>query len=413
MTEVLPRPPGPMRQLMQQRDFVLFLLARGLGLLATHMLTVAIGWHIYLMTDSFLALGMIGLFQFAPSLALFPLTGLTADRFDRRRVLTLCHLVQALACCLLLALNLSDTSEVWPYYATLSVYGAARAFLNPATRALMPNLVPYRLFPNAVACNSTFSKLSSFSGPALSGLLVAQIGNGVYAVMAVLFTMATIGTLWISARPGRSFATAVNWDVVLGGVSYILRSRVLLGAISLDLFAVLFGTVLGILPVFARDILNVGPEGLGIMRAMPAVGAFVVAAVLAQLPPLRRAGPLLFATLLAYGLCIIVFGLSDIFWLSVAVLAVYGAIDMVSICIRQTMVQMATPDEMRGRVAAVDSIFTNGSEELGNFRSGVMAAAFGPAVTVVLGGVLTIAITGLWWRWFPDLRRVDRLDLPL
>lgn len=406
-------PPRRMQALLKERDFVFFLFARSSSLVATHMLSVAIGWQIYNMTDSVLALGMVGLAQFTPAILLFPGTGLVADRFDRRQVLLASHVVQAAACGVFLALTFSGVEHTWPFYVTLALYGSARAFLNPASRALMPNLVPIILFPNAVACNSTFSKLSSMAGPALSGVLIAFFGEWVYAIMAGLFLMAAAATQGIAARPRQISVEPVTLEVVLGGVSYIRGKSVLLGAITLDLFAVLFGTVLGILPVFARDILDVGPEGLGVMRAMPALGAFIVAAVLAQRPPLRPAGPLLFMSLIVYGVCIIAFGMSNIFWLSVVLLAIYGGVDMVSMCIRQTMMQMATPDDKRGRVGAVDSVFTNGSEELGNFRSGVMAAVLGPVGAVVFGGVATIAITALWWRMFEDLRKVDRLDRPI
>lgn len=403
----------PMRALLAERDFTLFLIARVCSLFAIHMLSVAIGWQIYNMTDSVLALGLVGLFQFAPAVFLFPITGLLADRFDRRLVLTAGYAAHALACVVFLVLTISDVDVPWPFYLTLLLFGTARAFVNPAMRALMPNLVPLALFPNAVACNSSFSKLATMAGPALSGVLLALVNGWIYGIMAAMLVLAALASFAIAARPKRINLEPVTLEVVLGGVAYIKNKPVLLGAVTLDLFAVLFGTVLGILPVFARDILNVGPEGLGLLRAMPAIGAFFVAAVLAQLPPLQNAGRLLFMSLIFYGLCIVGFGMSTSFWLSVIFLTLYGGVDMVSMCIRQTMMQLATPDDKRGRVGAVDSVFTNGSEELGNFRSGVMAAAIGPIGAVVFGGVSTILITVLWWKLFPSLRAVDQLDRPI
>jgi MFS family permease len=403
----------PIAALLQRPEFLAYLLARSANLLATHMLAVALGWQVYNLTNSAVSLGLIGLAQFTPVMLLFPLTGLVADRVDRRSILSAANAAQALAALVFFANALSTSVQVMPIYITLLLHGAARAFLNPATRALLPNLVPYALFPNAVALSSTISKVASLSGPVLGGVIIAVAGDWVFAVIAGLFLLAVIATRVLKPRTRSGGHIRISPEVLFAGVSYIRGKRILLGAITLDLFAVLFGTILGILPVFARDILHVGPEGLGLLRASPAIGAVLVAILLARMKGMRESGRWLFVSLAVYGSAIIVFGMSSSLLVSVVALGIYGAADMVSIFIRQTLMQMATPDEMRGRVGAVDSMFTNGSEELGNARSGVMAAALGPVEAVALGGLATLSIAAAWWWAFPEVRQVDRLDRPL
>jgi len=398
------------RALLKSRDFLFFIAARFSFTLATQMLTVAVGWSVYELTRDPLDLGLVGLFQFAPAFALIPVTGLAADRFARRRVMASCTGVQTLVGAFFFLNAQFGGGAVWPIFLVLVLHGGARAFLQPASQAILPILVAKELFVNAVAYNSSAGKTAQLLGPVISGLLIAWIGGGVFLATSMLFLLATVSATMIGSRPTIPPKEPVGLQTVLGGFAYVWRRKIVLGAISIDLFAVLFGGVVGLLPVYARDILQVGPEGLGLMRSMPGVGALAVGLALSQLPPPRRSGTLLFVTLAIFGTSIVVFGLSSLFWLSLAALAVYGASDMVSVYIRASLVQIATPDDKRGRVSAVNSVFINASNELGDFRAGTMAAALGVVPAVVLGGAVTLGITALWWRLFPGLSRVDRLD---
>lgn len=402
-------PPSVARQLFAQRDFMLYLGARIFNTLGIQMQEVAIGWEVYQMTSNPLDLGFVGLSQFAPMFGLFLLAGYVADRFDRRAVLVGCYLAQAITGTILYLLAASHMSAVWPIFLTLSVFGSARAISQPASQALVPNLVPKSVFPVAVAWTSSASKLSSIVGPAVGGVLYAVVGLHVFVVIGALFAASVV--MMFVVRSGLRFRRAEpGLASVLSGFSYIWNKPVIFGAISLDLFAVIFSGVNGLLPVFSSDILHVGAEGLGFLRAAPAVGASLMALVLTQMPPMRRTGYMLFATVAVFGGSILAFGLSTWFLLSLAALFVLGASDMISVYIRQTLVQIKTPDEMRGRVSAVNSISINASNELGYFRSGVMAAWLGTVPAVVIGGIVTLTVCALWSRFFPELRRADRLD---
>ncbi|MDP2620917.1 MAG: MFS transporter [Hyphomicrobiales bacterium] len=398
------------RSLSRNSDFLLFIAIRLFNVLGIQMLTVAVGWQVYQMTRNPLDLGWVGLSQFAPVLVLFLLAGLAADRFDRRKILAVCNAAHAAVAGLLLIYTYSRVSVVWPIFLILVVHGAARSFFQAASQAILPNIVPVRSFPNAVAYSSSVLKVGQLVGPAMGGVLIAVAGDWVYLAAAVTFVIAAGASALIAVRLTIRAREASGWEEILGGIAYIFRRRIVLGAISIDLVAVLFGGVVGILPVFASDILHVGPEGLGMMRAMPAFGAIFVGILLARLPQTRRMGPIFFVSLTVFGASVIVFSLSEIFWLSLAALAVYGASDMVSVYIRQTLVQVATPDGMRGRVSAVNAVSITASNELGDFRAGVMAAGIGTVPAVFLGGVATLAAAALWWRVFPSLGRVDRLD---
>lgn len=401
--------PGDRRSLSRNRDFLLVITSRFFNVLGTQILTVAVGWQVYQMTRNPLDLGWVGLSQFAPVFALFLLAGLTADRVDRRTILAACNTVHGTAAVLLLIYTISHMTLVWPIFLILVVHGSARSFFQAASQALLPNLVPPSLFPNAVAYSSSVLKVGQLVGPAIGGVLIAGAGDWVYLVAALMFGIAAGASALIAARLAIRVREASGWEEILGGIVYIFRRKIVFGAISIDLVAVLFGGVVGILPVFASDILHVGPEGLGVMRAMPAFGAIFVGILLARLSQTRRMGPAFFVSLAVFGASVIVFSLSEVLWLSLAALAVYGASDMVSVYIRQTLVQVATPDEMRGRVSAVNAVSITASNELGDFRAGVMAAGIGTGPAVLLGGVATLAAAALWWRIFPSLRRVDRL----
>ena len=401
---------GTARLLLSNRNFLLFVCSRVLNILGVHAVTVAVGWHIYQMTGDPFDLGLAGIVQFAPSFAFFLAAGYAADLFDRRVVIVSCNAAHVLVGVLLFALGAAGSTVVWPIFLALALHGAARAFFLPAIQAILPNIVPPRLFPNAVAYASSAQKMGQLVGPAVGGLLIAWVGDAAYLVMAGLFAAAALTGGLIAVPLAIRSSDFAALSAMFQGLGYIWRKKVVLGAISIDLVAVLFGGVLGLLPVYASDVLHVGPGGLGLMRAMPAFGALVVGVILAQLHSPGRMGLVLFGSLSVFGLSIVVFSLSTWFWLSLSALVVNGAADMVSVYVRQTLVQIATPDEMRGRVSAVSTVSVNASNELGDFRAGLTAAAIGTVPAVLIGGIATIGVSALWWRLFPDLRRVDRLD---
>ncbi|GHD48823.1 MFS transporter [Thalassobaculum fulvum] len=396
--------------LLRNRDFLLFVSGRTSNTIAVQALTVAVGWHVYQVTGDPVDLGLVGLAQFAPALALFLVSGLASDRFDRKRIQVACNLTHMVVVGLLIAILSHDDGAVWPILAVLVLHGAARSFFHTASQAILPNLVPRPQFPNAIAYSSSASKAAQLIGPALGGLLIAWTGDGVYWVILATFAVSAASVGAIGARLKVQAPEPFGLAMILGGFSYVWRNKLVLGAISIDLMAVLFGGVMGLLPVFASDVLHVGPDGLGVMRAMPAVGSLVIGLALTQIAAPRQMGPAFFVALAIFGASIVVFSLSETFWLSLLALGVYGGADMVSVYIRQTLVQIATPDGMRGRVSAVNSVAINASNELGDFRAGMMAGAIGSVPSVLVGGIVTIGITALWWRLFPGIRRVDRLD---
>jgi MFS family permease len=395
--------------LLRNRDFILFAFGRALSVMGLQALTVAIGWHVYQLTKDPLDLGLVGLAQFAPAFVFFLAAGIAADRFDRRQIMAVCSALHVLVVAALLALLSSGNATMGPLLALLGLHGIARAFYHTASQSLLPQLVPTEQFPNAIAWSSSASKAAQLLGPAVAGGLIAWIGDGVYWPILASFLISCIAAMIIQ-RPTAARATGrVTLTAVLGGFNYIWREKIVLGAISIDLMAVLFGGVMGLLPIYASDILHVGPAGLGWMRAMPGVGSLIVGLALAQLAAPRFMGPMMFGALALFGVSVIVFSVSEIFWLSMAALFVYGAADMISVYVRQTLVQIATPDAMRGRVSAVNSISINASNELGDFRAGIMAAGIGVVPAVLVGGVATCAITGLWAAIFPSIRKIDRL----
>ena len=374
---------------------------------------VSDGWHVYQISSDPFDLGLIGLAQFAPAFILFLLAGIVADRYQRKRIMVFCNFLHIIAVSLIAALFWYDNVSVGAILAVLVLHGAARSFFHTASQAILPNLMSTAQFPRAVALSSSANKAAQLFGPAFGGLLIAWLDDGVYFVIIIAFIIAGTAAALISRRLKISAPEPFGLETVVGGFRYVWHNKVVLGAVSIDLMAVLFGGVMGLLPVFASDILHVGPDGLGLMRATPGAGALIVGLILTQIPSPRHMGAALFISVGIFGVSIIVFSLSTSFWLSIAALAVYGAGDMISVYVRQTLVQIATPDNMRGRVSAINSVSINASNELGDFRAGIMAGGIGTVGAVLFGGIATVGITVLWWKLFPAIAKVDRLDQPL
>ncbi|HYD97867.1 MAG TPA: MFS transporter [Alphaproteobacteria bacterium] len=395
----------------QHRDYLLYWLTRFFGTLSIQMESVAVGWLVYNLTDSAFALGIVGLAQFLPMFGFALVTGHVADRFDRRLILILCYAVEAASAVMLLAFALSGSKEVWIVYLILVMFGTARAFASPAGQAIVPNLVPKAHFANAVAWSSSAWQTATIFGPALGGLVFAFGGAAAaFSACAVLLGICALALMAMRVRLGRAEQKAASWETLLAGLAFIRAKPAIFGAISLDLFAVLFGGATALLPIYAKDILHLDATGLGLLRSAPAVGAAATALLLAWKPLTRNTGAIMFFCVGLFGVATIVFGLSTELWLSLAALVVLGASDMVSVFVRSTLVQISTPDAMRGRVSAVNSIFIGASNELGEFESGLAAAWLGVVPAVVAGGVGTIAVVLLWAWWFPALRKADRLD---
>jgi MFS family permease len=393
----------------RHRDFALYCASRFLSAVAIQMQNVAVGWLVYDLTRDPLALGLVGLAAFLPAICLALLTGHVADRFDRRAVLLVCYALITASAAGLLLLARHGATTVWPIYALILLFGTGRAFANPAGQALVPNLVPIQHFKNAVAWNSSAWQTATIAGPALGGILYAFGGTVVFAAASLCFALTFLLLLAMRPRAAQATREKASWATLLAGIGFIRSRPAILGAISLDLFAVLLGGATALLPIYARDILHVGPWGLGLLRSMPAAGAVAMALLLAYRPLSRHTGRRMFQAVALFGLATIGFGLSTSLAFSLLCLFVLGAADMVSVFVRQTLVQIETPDAMRGRVAAVNAVFIGASNELGEFESGVLAALVGTVPAVVLGGVGTLLVAGLWARWFPELRDRDRL----
>jgi MFS family permease len=386
-------------------------LARLLSVLSLEMQSVAVGWQVYEITKQPLALGITGLAQFVPGVLLFLVSGHAADRIDRRRLLTACYAGFAICSALLLAITLHGLPRVYPIYIVLVLVGVVRSFNGPVSRAILPRLVPMEVFPSAVAWHSSVFQTASILGPALGGLIYAVFRgpSAVYATAMAGAIAAGFVTLGIKTGQTAPPREPVSWTTVLAGLRYIRREKIILGSISLDLVAVLLGGAVALLPVYAREILHTGPWGLGILRSAPGVGAGAMAILLAYRPLRRRAGASMLWCVGGFGLATVIFGISRSFLLSVVSLILVGATDMVSVVIRGTLVQVKTPDEMRGRVNAVDMIFIGASNQLGEFESGATAQWLGAVPAVIVGGIGAIAATLLWAWWFPELRRADKL----
>jgi MFS family permease len=393
------------------RDFRLFVVARFLSTMSLQMQSVAVGWQVYDLTQDPIALGYVGLALFL-SVAICTLpAGDLADRVDRRFLLAASYLLQAVCSVLFLVVTFGGTTAMWPFYGIMALFGVGRAFAQPASQSFVPFLVPRPQVSSAVAWSSSASQIATIVGPAAGGILYAFGAATVYGTCLAAFLGVSVATAAIrtrvkiaAAEPG---VTALGR--LLAGIAYVKRAPIVLGAISLDLFAVLLGGALSLLPVYARDILHVGPEGLGVLRSAAAVGATATAIIVANVPLKRHAGLAMFGAVALYALCTLTFGVSTSYALSIAALAIMGAADQISVVTRNTVVQLATPEDMRGRVSALHMLFVGTSNELGQFRAGTFAGWLGTVPAVVVGGIGTLAVVGLWTWMFPALRKVDRL----
>ncbi|MEB3902681.1 MFS transporter [Pseudomonas juntendi] len=395
--------------LRHHRPFLAFWLARVFTASGFQMLTVAIGWHLYQLTGNVLDLGLVGLVEFAPRVLFMLHTGHVADRYDRRRVAALCQSLQALIALALAVGSATDNVSRELIFALAFLLGATRSFEMPATQALLPNVVPTGLFPRAVAASASATQAATIVAPAVGGLLYAFGSIWVYGPTVALYVIACLLTLSLDVRQQVAQRGRASLESLLAGIRFIRSRPDIFGAISLDLFAVLLGGATALLPVFAKDILLTGAWGLGLLRSAPAVGALLMSLWLARFPVERKVGLTMFTAVGVFGVATIAFGLSTSFWFSLAVLVVLGAADMISMVIRGAFVQLETPDEMRGRVSAVNGLFIGASNQLGEFESGLTAHWFGTVPAVVLGGVGTLVVTGAWMRLFPTLAQRDRL----
>lgn len=402
------------------KSYRLFWCASMSASFSAQIMSVSVGWQIYALTSNPLLLGLVGLAQFLPVLLLVLVTGMAADRFPRRVIMGICLGVEALCALSLFSLVSAEAHEVWPIFATLVVLGIARAFLAPASASLVPNIVPPEALSNALGLNGSAWQLANIVGPMTGGLLYGVAGHFgfvhiapgsvAYATAFILSLCGMSLVFLIPKPPMRSSNKATSVESLLAGFRYIWSEKVVLGAISLDMFAVLLGGAVALLPIYAADILQTGPWGLGLLRAAPGVGAICMVIILNRFPVRDHAGRILFIFVALFGMATSVFGLSTTVWMAVPALFFMGAFDMVSVIIRETLLQLWTPDEVRGRVSAVNSVFLGASNELGEFRAGVVAAMIGAVGAVTLGGVGTMAVAGIWSRFFPGLRQARKLD---
>ncbi len=415
---------GTVRDLLRNRRYAYYLASRVSLIMATQMLSVAVGWQVFQITGRALALGFSGLALFLPGFFLALPGGHVADSRDRRSILLICHLGVVICAASLTAMAYEPTrvmlfgehraSSLLPIYVVLVLLGTIRAFSGPAGQALMPNLVPRSELERAVALGSSSWQLAMIAGPSVGGALYAATGRPelVYAAVTVMAFMAFLAVARIGKAPASTEVKRrepPSWATLLAGIRYVWSNKPILGAISLDLFAVLLGGAVALLPIFAHE-LDVGPWGMGMLRSAPAVGASAVALWLARFPLRHRAGAVMFACVFIFGIATIVFGLSHSFAISLVALLILGASDMISVVVRSTLIQTRTPDEMRGRVGAVNMVFIGASNELGEFESGVTAEWLTPRIAVLVGGIGTCVVVAVWAMLFPALRDVDRLD---
>ena len=400
----------PSKLAFSYRNFRFFWLTTLLVSFAVQIMSVSIAWQIYDVTGEAFLLGLVGLSLFLPALVLILVTGLTADRFNRRMIMAICLGVELLCALGFLAFVNAQAHEVWPIFGILVVLGTARAFWSPAAQSLAPNLVPPEALANAITTNMSAWQFASIAGPAVGGLLYGIAPSVAFGTGAVLLVIAMGSVLMISKPQHRESHQATSLETMLAGFRYIFSNKVVLGAISLDMFAVLMGGAVALLPIYAKDILHAGPQELGFLRAAPGIGAIAMALFLTRFPIRDHAGRLLFLFVGLFGAFTVLFGFSTTVWISVPALALVGASDMVSVTIRETIMQLWTPEEVRGRVNAVNSVFIGASNELGEFRAGTVAHLIGPVPAVVIGGFGSIAIAVLWSRLFPGLRNQRTLD---
>jgi len=396
----------------RHRSYSLFFTARFLAAFAIQIISVAVGWQMYDVTKNALYLGLIGLVQFLPSLLLILVTGSVSDRYNRRAIVAICLTISALCAAALLALTVTGTFAPIPVFIVLVVFGIERAFMGPAVQSLAPNLVPEQDLANSFAWNASSWQTASIVGPVAGGLLYG-LGPTVAYSVALAFMVAGAALVYLIPKPAqRKVGEPTSWSYILAGFGFISTEKVVLGAISLDLFVVLLGGAVALMPIFASDILTLGPLGLGLLRAAPGVGAIAMAIYLATFPIKRDSGVKMFIGVAIFGAGTLLFGLSQTTWLSIVALAIMGAGDMVSVYVRETLIALWTPDEVRGRVNAVNSVFIGASNELGEFRAGTMAHFVGAVPAVVIGGIGALAVSVLWAGIFPQLRKIDTLEAP-
>lgn len=392
----------------RHRNFTLYLTARFIATVAVQMQSVAVGWQVYEKTGDALDLGLIGLAQFAPFALLILFAGHAADQYNRKWILIGCFLLEFVCGALLLVFSLTGLHSVWPVFAVMAIYGSARAFMMPATQSILINLVPSGSFSNAVAINSSAFHIAVIVGPSLGGWVYLLGADTLYTLVSVLMALAVGLMLPVRIQSAPSKREPATWHTLFEGLRFVRSRPVILGAISLDLFAVLFGGATALLPAYASDVLHVDAAGLGLLRTAPGAGAAITAVALGFAPISRHVGRWMFGGVLLFGLATVVFGYSHSFGVSLAALLLMGAGDMVSVFIRHILVQIETPDSIRGRVSAVNSVFIGASNELGEFESGFTAAWLGLMPAVVVGGFATLVVTGLCMWWFPVLRTMDR-----
>ncbi len=405
-----------MRALLRQGDFVRFWLSRWTAVLGVQIQSVALGWHVYSLARETMdvpraafMVSLIGLVSFVPVLLLALPAGETADRYDRRTILKFTYAGEIAIAAMLMIATLTGHDSIPLLLGAAFLFGVCRAFFAPANTAMGPMLVPRALLPRAIAWNSLAWQTASIAGPALGGVLVAWSTGLSYAAALFFYVIAGLTILLIRSNTKPEVQPGSRWALMKEGLVYVWTNKIVFGAISLDLAAVILAGATAMLPVYARDVLHVGPEGFGILRAGPAIGAAAMAFYLAAVPIRSKAGVIMFTSVAVFCVGTVVFGASKVMWLSVTALVILGAADMISVYIRQTLIQLVTPDHMRGRVATVSSLFIGASNELGEFRGGVVARFIGPVAAVVWGGVGALVVTGLWARLFPDLRKADRL----
>ena len=395
---------------LRHRGFALFWGARVCTSVATQIVSVAVGWQVYDLTRNPFDLGLVGLVEFAPALVLVLVTGAVSDRYPRRFIVAITQLIEGACAATLLFMVAMGSVSIAGIFATLFVFGVARAFMNPASQSLIANLVPANVLASAIALSASTWQVAAIAGPAAGGLLYGLSPSIAYGTALVLFVVAAVLMLFVPKPPQKVSSEPATWSTVIAGFRYVWHEKIVLGAISLDLFAVLFSGAVALLPVFARDILEVGPWGLGLLRAAPGIGALAVALYLAFRPIRDHAGLIMFVCVFLFGLFTALFGLSTATWLSIAALALAGAVDMVSVYIRETLIQLWTPDAVRGRVNAVNMVFVGASNEIGVFRAGSVASLIGAVPAVVLGGVGAMGIAILWAYLFPSLRHARHLS---
>jgi MFS family permease len=393
---------------LRNRNLAFYLSARFLGTIAVQMQSVAVGWQVYQITGSLFDLGLIGLAQFAPFLVLILWAGHVADRHNRRLIVLLCMATQLVCSALLLGFTLAGSATVWPVFAILVLFGSARAFMMPASQAVLRNLVPDKDFGQAVALSSSTFHVAVIAGPVLGGLLYAAGPGTVYMVAAALLALSVVLMGATRSAPQAISKAPVSWHTLLEGLRFVRSRPIVLGAISLDLFAVLFGGATALLPAYAHDVLHAGPTALGWLRTAPGAGAALCSIALAFFPIRRRVGAWMFGGVALFGAATLVMGWTSSFAVALVALFLLGVGDMVSVYIRHLLVQYETPDEIRGRVSAVNSVFIGASNELGEFESGVTAGWLGLVRAILLGGAATLAVTGLWAVLFPVLSKMDR-----